>query len=188
MADHYFERELPRGYGWVFPEVDGLANAGVYLREDEYRACGRDLRGLLDDFLARHPERFGHAHIEGKVRSWSLPIGPVPGPAAGPGLLLVGDAGGFIDPLSGEGIWQALFTGMAAGRTAAAARGFGLTPQLVAEYDAECERAIRRPSRAKAATQAVMRRVVGAGLYRLPPLMAGLRWAYRRRSFEMTKA
>ena len=126
----------------------------------------------------------------GKVRTWSLPLAPAPGPSAGHGVILAGDAGGFIDPLSGEGIWQALHTGMLAGQLATAAIGAGgeLTAPLLRGVERACEESIWRPSRAKAVTQEVMRQVGPAGLYRLPPLIAALRWAYRRRSFEMTKA
>ncbi len=189
-ADHFFERDLPCGYAWIFPEVEGLANVGVYLREDTYRAAGIPLKQLLDNFMARHPERFGSAEMVGKVRTWSLPLAPAPGPSAGHGVILAGDAGGFIDPLSGEGIWQALYTGMLAGQLATDAIGGGgeLTTPLLRGFERACEESIWRPSRAKAVTQEVMRQVVRAGLYRLPPLIAAMRWAYRRRSFEMTKA
>ncbi|MDH5670773.1 MAG: geranylgeranyl reductase family protein [Myxococcales bacterium] len=189
VADHYFERELECGYGWIFPAVEGVANMGVYQRSDGYKRGGLALREALDDFIARHPERFAGAEIVGKVRSWPLPLGPVPGAAAGSGLMLVGDAGGFIDPLSGEGIWQALFTGMAAGRIAAQAltQG-GLAPEHCARYDAECERHVGSASRGKARAQEAMRLIVGSGIYRLPPVRAALGWAYRRRSFEVTKA
>ncbi len=30
VSEHYFERDLPCGYGWLFPPVEGLANVGVY--------------------------------------------------------------------------------------------------------------------------------------------------------------
>jgi geranylgeranyl reductase family protein len=189
-ADHFFEHELPCGYGWIFPEVDGVANVGVYLREDTYRDNGVPLSKLLASFMARHPERFEQAESMGKARTWLLSLAPVPGAVAGHGLILAGDAGGFIDPLSGEGIWQALHTGIHAGRVAAKAVAGGgeLTSELVADFEGECARSIWRPSRAKAITQDVMRQVIRTRLYRLPPLIAALRWAYQRRSFEMTKA
>ncbi len=189
VADHFFEHELPCGYGWIFPEVSGLANVGVYLREDAYRAKGVPLAKLLESFMSRHPDRFDQVQPVGKARTWLLPLAPVPGAAAGHGLILAGDAGGFVDPLSGEGIWQALHTGMHAGRVAAEAVANGeLTAALVADFERECERSIVRPSRGKAVTQDIMQWVIRNRLYKLPPLVAALRWAYKRRSFEMTKA
>jgi geranylgeranyl reductase family protein len=188
-ADHFFEHELPCGYGWIFPAVAGIANVGIYIREDTYRANQVPLSMLLDGFMARHPKRFSQTEVVGKVRTWLLPLAPVTGVAAGHGLILAGDAGGFIDPLSGEGIWQALYTGIQAGRVAVEAMTSGgeLTSKLVADYERECKHSIKRPSRGKLITQDVIKLVVQAGLYKLPPLIAVLRWAYRRRSFEMTK-
>ncbi|MBK7824960.1 MAG: FAD-dependent monooxygenase [Nannocystis sp.] len=89
VSEHYFERDLPCGYGWLFPPVEGLANVGVYQRADRYQRRGGQLRALLRDFLARHPDRFAAAEPVGPVRSWALPLclhtwppGGRPGPAA----------------------------------------------------------------------------------------------------------
>lgn len=188
-ADHYFEEDLPCGYGWVFPEVSGVANAGVYIRRDAYKKLGCSLSELMSRFIARHPERFGRADRIGPLRTWSLPIAPAPFPTAKPGLLVAGDAGSFVDPLSGEGIWQALYTGKLAGQIAAEAVAKGeLTTELCERFERACESAIRRPSRAKLAVQDALRIFVGAKLYRVPPLRAALRLAYAARAFEMTKA
>jgi len=186
-ADHFFEHDLPRGYGWIFPEVDGVANVGVYMRQDMYRRRGKPLARLLEEFIARHPDRFAAGERVGKSRVWSLPIGPSPRPAAGRGVIVVGDVGGFVDPLSGEGIWQALFTGMTAGKVALEAGSGELTPALCERFEAECDQHVRGPSRKKAAVQNVMRAIMRGRLYRTWPVRAVLRSAYRRRSFEMTK-
>ena len=188
-AEHFFEHDLPCGYGWLFPDVDGVANLGVYLRQDAYVRQRVPLSTLLERFVARHPERFDGMQRVGRVRTWSLPLAPAPWPVTAEGLLLVGDAGNFIDPMSGEGIWQALFTGMAAGRAGAeAVHGAGLTTTLRDRFESACQTAIGRPSRGKAVAQELMRWVIAGRLYRVPPMRAALRFAYTRRSFEMTKA
>ncbi len=188
-AEHFFEHDLPCGYGWLFPDVEGVANLGVYLRQDAYVRQGVALSTLLERFVARHAERFDGMQRVGRVRTWSLPLAPAPWPVSAEGLLLVGDAGNFIDPMSGEGIWQALFTGMAAGRVAAEAiHGTGLTATLRERFESACHVAIGRPSRGKAVAQELMRWVIAGRLYRVPPMRAALRFAYTRRSFEMTKA
>jgi geranylgeranyl reductase family protein len=189
IADHYFEADLPCGYGWVFPAVSGVANAGVYLRRDAYQSTGRSLEALMTAFIERHPERFAHAERIGALRTWSLPLAPARFPASAPGLLIAGDAGGFVDPLSGEGIWQALHTGKLAGEIARdAVRAGGLNAKLRGRYERACEASIRRPSLGKLATQDALRVFVDRKLYRLPPLRAALRIAYAARAFEMTKA
>jgi menaquinone-9 beta-reductase len=188
-ADHCFDAEIPYGYGWVFPAVDGVSNVGVYLRADAYRQSGATLGALLDGFLARQATRFAGAERVGDVRAWSLPLGPRPIPHGAPGLLLVGDAGGFVDPLSGEGIWQALHTGILAGETALAAlRGDGLDAARLRDYEQRCWTDVGRPSRSKALVQRAMAAVVRHRLYRVAGVRAALSFGYRRRAFEMSKA
>ncbi len=188
VADHIFDRTLPYGYGWIFPSVDGVSNVGVYQRSDAYARGGISLSALLAAFLARHPERFAAASPVGKQRVWSLPLAPPAWPMSGPGLLLAGDAGGFVDPLSGEGIWQALFTGRLAGAVAAEAIERGsLSPGLRARYELTCVRRIGAPSVVRRAAQRGLTQLVERGHYRSAWLQRGLRLAYTGHIFEMTK-
>jgi geranylgeranyl reductase family protein len=189
VSDHYFDEELPYGYGWIFPAVDGVSNVGVYLRADAYQSTGRQLGDLLSEFLVRKRARLGRAEMVGKTRAWPLPIAPRPGPVTGPGLILTGDAGGFIDPLSGEGIWQALRTGMLAGGIAAqaVAQG-GLTKALRRTFEDRCRVEIGRASRKKAWVQHAMAVLVAHRLYRLAIVRAALTWGYANRALEMTKS
>ena len=185
-SDHYFEAELPYGYGWIFPAVDGISNVGVYIRADVYARCSRSLGELLDDFVERHADRFAGAERVGKQRIWSLPIAPRSQPLVAPGLLLAGDAAGFVDPLSGEGIWQALFSGRVGAEVAARAlreqrRGFELWPELERTYRSECKRAILRPSQHQAWIQAAMDVVVSRRLYSNTLVRGALRWGYERK-------
>lgn len=187
VADHYFELDLPLGYGWVFPAVAGLCNVGVYQREDAHRRCGHRLPAVLDGFLARHPERFADAKRVGEMRSWPLPVGDV-GPIAARGILLVGDAGGFVDPLSGEGIWQALFTGQQAGRIASeAVAAGGLDDALARRYERTCAKAIVRTNRSRARVQDAMTVFVERGLYRSRVLRGMLQWGYAHGAWEQAK-
>ena len=87
------------GYGWVFPKGDH-ANLGVggWIRE------GPNLRG--------HLERLGRAHGVDPakltdVRGHRLPMRRLGARAARGTVLLVGDAAGLVDPLSGDGIYEA---------------------------------------------------------------------------------
>jgi geranylgeranyl reductase family protein len=190
VAEHFFEHDLPYGYAWLFPDVDGVANLGVYLTAEGYALTGRSLNELLQRFIARHPERFSSMTPVGKVRTWSLPLAPAPMAVSAPGLLLIGDAGHYVDPFTGEGIWQALFTARAAAQVTLEAlrRPSGLDEELRARFARECEAAIGRPSRTKSRIQRAMRWLVAGHAYRLPPVRAGFRWAYVSRSFGMTKA
>ena len=90
---------VPGGYGWVFPKGDhanygvgGWASEGPRLRAHLHRLCtehGVDSNGLTD------------------LKGRRLPIRRTTEAGGGP-VLLVGDAAGLVDPLSGDGIYEAL--------------------------------------------------------------------------------
>ena len=90
---------LPGGYGWVFPKGDH-ANLGV----GGWGSEGPRLR----DHLARLASAHGLAPDSlTDVRGHRLPMRRL-GTSAGAGrVLLVGDAAGLVDPLSGDGMYEA---------------------------------------------------------------------------------
>ena len=187
-ADHYIESELPLGYGWIFPAVEGLSNVGVYQRRDAYGQRSGGLRAAFEAFLDRHPERFCNAERVGRVRNWSLPLAAPPHAISAPGLLLAGDAACLVDPLSGEGIWQAIFSGVEAAKTAAGAIAEGnLSPRLRKRYERAIKTRIARPSFGKRAVQHCLQGLVKSGLYRLRPLRGSVRRIYAGGFLEMTK-
>jgi geranylgeranyl reductase family protein len=188
ITEHYFEPGLRCGYGWVFPAVDGHANVGVYQRHDRFDADDRSLRTQLDAFVARHPERFSGATTVGKTRTWALPIASRLLPPGGAGVLLVGDAAYSIDPLSGEGIWQALFTGIAAATVAVDAldRG-GVDRATVARYQMAWARGLGLTSLSRLVVQEAMGVLVERGAYRWGPIRRLLRRGYRSEAFEVSK-
>ncbi|HEX7480120.1 MAG TPA: geranylgeranyl reductase family protein [Polyangiales bacterium] len=188
-ADHYFDDDLPYGYGWIFPAVDDVANVGVYIRADAYARHDKKLGELFRAFVQRHAGRLGGAELVGKPRTWSLPLAPRPAPISAPGLLLAGDAAGFIDPLSGEGIWQGLHTGWLAGEIAASAIAqHGLDTALQRRYARACWSAVGHGSRNKARVQRGMAFIVDRKLYRSRWVRAALGFGYRHNALEMTKS
>ncbi len=111
------ERYLP-GYIWSFPLGDGTANVGICLTRGTAQH-GSELAHAWSATLA-HPfvtSLLGRAAIvEEPARSWPIPagIGSARLSAAGGRVLFVGDAAKAADPFTGEGIAQALETGIAA--------------------------------------------------------------------------
>jgi menaquinone-9 beta-reductase len=188
VTEHYFERGLRCGYGWIFPEVGGRANVGVYQRQDRFVADGRSLTARLEAFVRAHPGRFHSARLVGKTRTWALPLAVALRPPGGPGLLLAGDAAYSIDPLSGEGIWQALHSGRSAGQIATdALSGGGLSATWVRRYQRRWARDLGVASLLRLAVQEGMDAVVERGAYRWGPLRRILSRGYRSESFEVSK-
>jgi len=102
----------PGGYGWIFPRGDHL-NIGVGGWVD----AAPDLRARL----ARLAERSGinPASLHG-LRGYHLPVRRPGAPLVAGNVLLVGDAAGLLDPLTGEGIYAAIWSGVASARHLAA--------------------------------------------------------------------
>lgn len=142
-VEFYFLRELLPGYAWIFPLGASRANAGVIVRADRYAERRRPLRELFDQFL-RRPEiksRLGSDARVSEVATWQLPYAESDhSPRTYDGALLVGDAGSFVDALTGEGIHNAVATGVIAAQTAVAALQSGDVSRAgLAEYDRRCE-------------------------------------------------
>ncbi|MFG1998816.1 geranylgeranyl reductase family protein [Spirillospora sp. NPDC048911] len=106
------ERLLP-GYGWVFPVADGTCNVGLGLLNTSKSFKDVDYRGMLKRWCANMPEdwRFDEEHATSPIRGAALPMGFNRQPHYTRGMLLVGDAGGMVNPFNGEGIDYALESG-----------------------------------------------------------------------------
>jgi flavin-dependent dehydrogenase len=90
---------VPGGYGWVFPKGDH-ANLGV----GGWAAEGPRIR----DHLARLARAHGvPASSLTETKGHRLPMRRPGSPAAAGRTLLVGDAAGLVDPLSGDGMYEA---------------------------------------------------------------------------------
>jgi len=187
-AVHWLETDLPGGYGWAFPAVDGRTNAGVWVRADAHDPRGAPLRTLFDRFLGRHPERFAGARAVSPVRVWPLPLAPAPWPRAEPGLLFVGDAAALADPLTGEGIWQALRSGQIAAEAVAADPGDEAGRRRAAErYERACAREFGREAALRSRAGDALRAAVQGGWYRFGPVRVVLDLFYRRGLLDRRK-
>ncbi len=101
------------GYGWVFPLGDGTVNVGAGLLNTFKNFKDVSAQRLFDAFVRMLPPSFGidEGSADGRVLSGPLPMGFNRTPSAVPGLLLVGDAAGLVNPFNGEGIAYAMESG-----------------------------------------------------------------------------
>jgi geranylgeranyl reductase family protein len=104
-------RLLP-GYGWIFGMGDGTVNVGLGILSTSGAFKSTDYRALMKSWVAGLPEEYGFAedNATGRIGGAALPMGFSRTPHYRHGLLLVGDAGGMVNPFNGEGIGFAMET------------------------------------------------------------------------------
>jgi len=101
------------GYGWVFYLGDGTANVGAGVSTRALARTGRNLKDFFDRFL-EEPQVARWLEVavpEGPPKSWSLKMGMWGARRYAQGLMLVGDAGSMVHPISGEGVGYAIESG-----------------------------------------------------------------------------
>jgi geranylgeranyl reductase family protein len=94
------------GYGWLFPKGEHV-NIGV----GGWQGVGPTLRTRLDVLTRQYG--YDPANLW-NLRGHPLPVRRPESPVMGKSILLVGDAAGFLDPFTGEGIYAAIWSGKAA--------------------------------------------------------------------------
>ncbi|SDH66991.1 geranylgeranyl reductase family [Actinokineospora alba] len=98
------------GYGWIFGMGDGTVNVGLGMLSTSKAYGKTDYRKLMRSWLDGTPEEWGFREHNalGKIGGAGLPMGFNRTPHYRDGLLLVGDAGGMVNPFNGEGIGYAM--------------------------------------------------------------------------------
>ncbi|RFS23329.1 geranylgeranyl reductase family protein [Chitinophaga silvatica] len=120
---HFLKNMLP-GYIWIFPLPNGEANVGVGMLSNNARNKKVNLKQLMLDTIANDPvmkERFKDATLAGSIDGYGLPLGSKKRKLHGNRFMLVGDAAFLIDPFTGEGIGNALYSARIAAQQAIAA-------------------------------------------------------------------
>ncbi len=113
---HYTEGILP-GYFWIFPLPGNKANVGMGMSSRKISEEKINLRKLFQEIVEKHPalkDRFLHAKPLESIKGFGLPLGGKYNDISGDRFLLLGDAASLIDPLTGEGIGNAIRSGRVA--------------------------------------------------------------------------
>ena len=117
------EGRLLPGYGWIFGVGDGTSNVGLGILNTSDAFGKTDYRAMLDRWLASLPEEWGFVedNATAPTRGAALPMAFNRKPHYSDGALLVGDAGGMVNPMNGEGIAYAMESGRMAAEVVAQA-------------------------------------------------------------------
>jgi geranylgeranyl reductase family protein len=129
-------------YGWLFYLGDSRANVGVAIYKDVLQRSPHPLKEMYENFLreASVAERLDGAEPDGPAKSWSLKTGMLGAKRYGQGVMLVGDAGSMIHPLSGEGVGYAIESGRLAAHWAYEAHAReDFSPSLLRGYERELQ-------------------------------------------------
>ncbi len=100
---------IPFGYGWLFPKKSsislGVAGGLAYLQNK---------RSIFSDFCSTVSKLKGINITVPKFEAHLAPAGGIKRKIVADRIMLVGDAAGFIDPFTGEGIYYAMRSGQIA--------------------------------------------------------------------------
>jgi menaquinone-9 beta-reductase len=120
VLEGYLLSEFMPGYAWIFPVNKQLANVGIGTRADvlkrkrlsllqslQHFLCSPDIRSRIPDINKLH-----------EPKAWMLQYGSQPRPRVYPGAIFIGDAGSFVNPLTGDGIFPAMLTARLAAQVA----------------------------------------------------------------------
>lgn len=113
--------EVVPGYFWIFPLPNGLTNVGIGMLSDQVRKKKLNLREVMLNAIQHNPHlkhRFTNATLVDKIQGWGLPMFIEQQRVSGNNFMLVGDAASLVDPFTGEGIGNALYSGMLAAEAA----------------------------------------------------------------------
>jgi len=112
------------GYLWVYPRPNDHSIGIGYIHSSE-KPTGEKMFMILEKFIR------GYCPEAVKKAKWSsfIPIAHDPrqydAPCSGDGWILIGDAAGNVDPLTGEGIYYAMKSARAAARSITEGSNFG---------------------------------------------------------------
>jgi digeranylgeranylglycerophospholipid reductase len=138
VIEFYFGSVAPGGYAWIFPKGDDIANVGLGIVST---VTDKSAYEHLVEFVKNCPATQNAQPVELNVGG--DPVGGMTKNLVKDNLMIVGDAAGHVNPLTGGGIITALEAGMYAGEVAAAAvKEDNFSEKRLKEYQEICKKEI----------------------------------------------
>ena len=113
--DMIFDQEVAPLYGWMFPETNERVNIGICVdgQDESGEKSGKNLRSTFEGFLERHyGKRLAAARQVGKWKGHPIVYTTWIGNMTRPGALYLGEAARITHNATGEGIAQAMESGV----------------------------------------------------------------------------
>lgn len=111
--DVYFIEENFPGIYWFFPEGESGANIGLATLSKTFPYKPQQVKKLLTDHIAHNKDirdRINGGSLRDKIEGWPITFYDAKKAVTGNRVILVGEAAGLINPLSGDGIQYALLS------------------------------------------------------------------------------
>jgi geranylgeranyl reductase family protein len=180
----WFEEDLLPGYAWSFPLPNGKANVGFGVLKSKHSSASETAQ-LARDLLNRESiyRTLGkNIKPEGRQTAWPIPARISSQQLTSGSVIFVGDAAASTDVLTGEGIGQALLTGIIAGE---AIKSGGSQKTVASMYEKSVKSHLLADHRMSIALQAILTRRSGAeNALRLASLNQWSRRNFARWMFE----
>ncbi len=133
--EFYFGSVAPGGYAWIFPKGDDIANVGLGIVSTFTEKTAYE---YLLEFVKNCPATKNAQPIE--INLGGVPLGGMMKTLVSDHIMIVGDAAGQVNPLTGGGIITSLKFGKFAGEVAAAAIKDGdCSKKRLMEYQEKCK-------------------------------------------------
>ncbi len=136
--EFYFGSVAPGGYAWVFPKGNDIANVGLAVISTLTEKSAYE---HLVEFAKTCPTTKNATAVE--LNIGGDPVGGILKKISTDNLLVVGDAAGMVNPLTGGGIISGMEGGLIAGEVAAAAiKDDDTSAKRLSEYDKRAQKEI----------------------------------------------
>lgn len=143
-AEFFWLKNILPGYAWIFRINDSQINVGLGLPFSCFRTQRKSLRQLLEEFLSSSVlKKRAPLKIElQRPASWIINMaGASSRKRSMDGALFIGDAGYWVDPLSGEGMHNALHSARIAADVVLKALEKGdVSAAFLSNYDRQCQK------------------------------------------------
>lgn len=122
--------------GWIFPASTDTVNAGIGFYIEDKKKINKTLSAVFSAFINKShysSKILKNAAIQEKPRSLKIYMGGLKNYPHLSGILISGEAGGFVNPFTGEGIGFALKTGFTAASSVVYGLNKGLSPEKITD-------------------------------------------------------